>query len=83
MRASSSHAENPAASHVPRRVNSGSSFQHGAPTRRLISDRLHGIILGMRFGLPFIGVDSDGKIEHLATCIRDLAEVIKILQKDR
>lgn len=32
----------------------------------LISARLHGIILGMRFGLPFIGIDSDGKIQHLA-----------------
>lgn len=35
----------------------------------LISDRLHGIILGMRFGLPFIGIDSDGKIEHMAVSL--------------
>ncbi|RJP79145.1 MAG: hypothetical protein C4524_05720 [Candidatus Zixiibacteriota bacterium] len=32
----------------------------------LVSARLHGIILGLRFGLPFIGLDSDGKIAHLA-----------------
>ncbi|MBU0518787.1 polysaccharide pyruvyl transferase family protein [bacterium] len=32
----------------------------------LISARLHGIIMGMRFGLPFIGIDSDGKIPRLA-----------------
>lgn len=31
----------------------------------LISARLHGIIMGMRFGLPFIGIDSDGKIPIL------------------
>jgi polysaccharide pyruvyl transferase WcaK-like protein len=31
----------------------------------LISARLHGIILGLRFGLPFIGIDSDGKILQL------------------
>ncbi len=35
----------------------------------LISARLHGIILGLRFGLPFIGIDSDGKIEHFAQSI--------------
>ena len=32
----------------------------------LVSARLHGIILGLRFGLPFIGIDSDGKILRLA-----------------
>ncbi|HDH56982.1 MAG TPA: hypothetical protein ENF16_00055, partial [Bacteroidetes bacterium] len=35
----------------------------------LVSARLHGIILGLRFGLPFIGIDSDGKIAQLATSI--------------
>jgi len=35
----------------------------------LISARLHGLILGLRFGLPFIGIDSDGKIEHFAQSI--------------
>ncbi|MFH1862729.1 MAG: polysaccharide pyruvyl transferase family protein [bacterium] len=35
----------------------------------LISARLHGIILGLRFGLPFIGIDSDGKIQHFARSI--------------
>ena len=35
----------------------------------LISARLHGIILGLRFGLPFIGIDSDGKIFRLANKI--------------
>lgn len=35
----------------------------------LISARLHGVILGLRFGLPFIGIDSDGKIEHFAQSI--------------
>jgi polysaccharide pyruvyl transferase WcaK-like protein len=35
----------------------------------LVSARLHGIILGLRFGLPFIGIDSDGKIKHLAESI--------------
>jgi polysaccharide pyruvyl transferase WcaK-like protein len=32
----------------------------------LVSARLHGIIMGMRFGLPFVGIDSDGKIPRLA-----------------
>jgi len=35
----------------------------------LISARLHGLILGLRFGLPFIGIDSDGKIEHFAQSV--------------
>lgn len=35
----------------------------------LISARLHGIILGLRFGLPFIGIDSDGKIQQMADSI--------------
>lgn len=35
----------------------------------LISARLHGIILGLRFGLPFIGIDSDGKIATMAATI--------------
>jgi polysaccharide pyruvyl transferase WcaK-like protein len=51
----------------------------------LISDRLHGIILGMRFGLPFIGVDSDGKIEHLAASIGMSEQVLcdRDLDRDR
>ncbi len=35
----------------------------------LVSARLHGIILGLRFGLPFIGIDSDGKIPQLANVL--------------
>lgn len=35
----------------------------------LVSARLHGIILALRFGVPFIGIDSDGKIEQLAKSI--------------
>lgn len=35
----------------------------------LVSARLHGIILALRFGVPFIGIDSDGKIEELARSI--------------
>jgi polysaccharide pyruvyl transferase WcaK-like protein len=43
----------------------------------LVSARLHGIILGLRFGLPFIGIDSDGKIERLASSIGYSDYVIK------
>jgi polysaccharide pyruvyl transferase WcaK-like protein len=49
----------------------------------LISDRLHGIILGMRFGLPFIGLDSDGKIEHLAVSLGLGRAVIPDREMDR
>lgn len=35
----------------------------------LVSARLHGIILGLRYGLPFLGIDSDGKIPRLAGAI--------------
>jgi polysaccharide pyruvyl transferase WcaK-like protein len=49
----------------------------------LISDRLHGIILGMRFGLPFIGMDSDGKIEHLAVSLGLEHAVISDREMDR
>jgi polysaccharide pyruvyl transferase WcaK-like protein len=49
----------------------------------LISDRLHGIILGMRFGLPFIGMDSDGKIEHLAVSLGLGRAVIPDREMDR
>jgi len=43
----------------------------------LVSARLHGIILGLRFGLPFIGIDSDDKIERLASSIGYSDYVIK------
>ncbi|MCX6639777.1 MAG: polysaccharide pyruvyl transferase family protein [bacterium] len=43
----------------------------------LISDRLHGIILGMRFGLPFIGIDSDGKIVKMASGIGYNQQVVE------
>jgi len=33
----------------------------------LVSARLHGIILGLRYGLPFIGIESDQKILRLAS----------------
>jgi polysaccharide pyruvyl transferase WcaK-like protein len=49
----------------------------------LISDRLHGIILGMRFGLPFIGLDSDGKIEHFAASLGLGEMVIRDREIDR
>jgi polysaccharide pyruvyl transferase CsaB len=50
----------------------------------LISDRLHGIILGMRFGLPFIGIDSDGKIGQMAKGIGHDSAVIhdQALERD-
>jgi len=48
-----------------------------------ISDRLHGLILGMRFGLPFIGIDSDGKVQHLADSIGLNEMVIKDHDLDR
>jgi polysaccharide pyruvyl transferase WcaK-like protein len=43
----------------------------------LVSARLHGIILGLRYGLPFIGIDSDGKIPQLAAQIDMNHYVIK------
>lgn len=43
----------------------------------LISARLHGIILGLRFGLPFIGIDSDGKIPILANTFDSWDSVIE------
>lgn len=43
----------------------------------LVSARLHGIILGFRFGLPFIGIDSDGKVFRLAKKIGVDGYVIK------
>ncbi len=43
----------------------------------LVSARLHGIILGLRFGLPFIGIDSDGKIPQLCDTIGMSEYVIK------
>lgn len=51
----------------------------------LVSARLHGIILGLRFGLPFIGIDSDGKIQQMADSIGYGKHVLKDgdFEKDR
>ena len=49
----------------------------------LISSRLHGIILGMRFGLPFIGIDSDGKIREHASSIGFQDYVVRDADLDR
>jgi len=49
----------------------------------LISARLHGIILGLRFGLPFIGIDSDGKVMRVASSIGYDNLVIKDLDFNR
>ncbi len=49
----------------------------------LISSRLHGIILGMRFGLPFIGIDSDGKIREHASSIGFQDYVVRDVDLDR
>jgi polysaccharide pyruvyl transferase WcaK-like protein len=49
----------------------------------LISSRLHGIILGMRFGLPFIGIDSDGKISEHAASIGFQDYVVRDADLDR
>lgn len=43
----------------------------------IISSRLHGIILGLLFELPFIGIDSDEKILRLANRIGMNDYVIK------
>ena len=49
----------------------------------LVSARLHGIILGLRFGLPFIGIDSDGKIEQMTRSIGYNNYLIKDINFDR
>lgn len=49
----------------------------------LVSARLHGIILGLRVGLPFIGIDSDGKISRLARKIQADEYVIKDVDFNR
>ncbi len=49
----------------------------------LVSARLHGIILGLRYGLPFIGIDSDGKIPRLADRIGVGKFVIKDADFDK
>ncbi|TKJ41559.1 hypothetical protein CEE37_03060 [candidate division LCP-89 bacterium B3_LCP] len=43
----------------------------------LVSARLHGIIMSLRFGLPFIGIDSDGKIAQMAGMVDCHGRVIK------
>lgn len=49
----------------------------------LVSARLHGIILGLRYGLPFIGIDSDGKIPRLASLVDMEEYVIKDTEFDK
>lgn len=49
----------------------------------LVSARLHGIILSARFGVPCIGIDSDGKVFRLASTIGVDEYVMKDADVDR